>query len=477
MQLGTQRPDADRVFRFFSEISAIPRASGVTAPIADYLCDFARARGLFFLRDESDNLIIKKAASKGFEGRGAVILQAHTDMVLVQSDPTLKRAPDEGVKLCRRGDLLCADGTSLGGDDGIGMAYILAVLDDDTLTHPPIEGVFTSNEEIGLLGAAALDCSALSGRMLINLDSDTEGVFTAGCAGGSTLTLTLPFKARTSRRCFKLSLKDLPGGHSGVEITKGYANAILLLLSLLDALSEKAEVRLASLEGGEASNAIPSFASVKVFCSLDFAKISEFCKYFLAHQRLNIGNCAFSLEECGETNCLGAEESHQFIREVLDLPSGVLAMEPRLQTMPRTSLNLGRIVTDGETATLIFSLRSSSDEERRALEEQLARTAEALLGSALVEGEYPAWEYRESSPLRELCLAAYRKGYGKEAVVEVTHAGLECGILAAKLAGLDAVSLGPTNRDIHTPLEALSITSSVRTYYLLTEVLSGLTAL
>ena len=474
MYRETDSPSLLGVLHFFEEISKIPRRSFITAPIADYLCDFAKARGLFFHRDEADNVIIKKDASTDCKEAAPVILQAHTDMVFVKSDPDADMDENRGVSLLREGDALRAVGTSLGGDDGVGMAYILAILDDDKMTHPPIEAVFTSNEEVGLLGAAALDASALKGRMLINLDSDEEGILTAGCAGGSTATLSIPLKRSAEKECFLLTLSNLPGGHSGADAHKGIANAILLLLSLLEKIAEDAPLMLAEICGGEADNAIPAFASARFSCKASKERIEEIAKHFLASQKENIGDATYIVEADGVYASADAEESERILRGILALPRGILAMDANLPSLPETSLNLGRIKTEGGRLTLGYSLRSSVDAKCRALEKELSEKAKALLGEAEFDGAYPAWEYTKDSHLREACLSVFREQYNKDATVCVIHAGLECGILAKKLTGLDCISFGPDNRCIHTAQEALSLSSTARVYDYLRGVLSAL---
>lgn len=464
--------DTTRVLHFFEEISAIPRRSFITAPIAEYLCGFAKARGLSYLRDAADNVIIKKAASAGFENRSTVILQAHTDMVFVKADPDAPDDQNAPLRLRIEGDTLSAVGTSLGADDGIGMAYMLAILDDDTLSHPAIEALFTSNEEVGLLGAAALDASALCGRMLINLDSDEEGIFTVGCAGGSTATLTLPFQKTVTRPCRTLTLTGLPGGHSGADIHKGIANAILLLLSLLSKIEQP--IALAEISGGEASNAIPAFASVRFFCEAPSEKITAAFAAMLKEETQCTGDAALTLSENGDAPCMDIEKSRALIHGILGLPNGILAMEKIPKGLPKTSLNLGKIETQKDRLVLRYALRSSVDACCRSLENELKNAAEALLGQIEIDGEYPAWEYRERSPLRDVCLALYRRRYGKDATVSVIHAGLECGVLAAKISGLDSISFGPNNRAIHTADEALLLSSAEAVYEYLTEVLSAL---
>ncbi len=472
MRIGKDFPGHARVFRFFEEISKIPRRSFVTAPIAEYLCDFARARGLNFMRDARDNVVIEKAASPGAEDCPPLILQAHTDMVFVTADPRHEEKAQTGLTLVENGDFLAAEGTSLGGDDGIGVAYMLAILDDASLVHPPIEAVFTSNEEVGLLGATALDLGALRGRMLINLDSDAEGIFTAGCAGGSSAVLTLPFKRSVMRSCYTLKLQDLPGGHSGTNITGGIPNAILLSLKILLSLAKAHPVMLSDIHGGEASNAIPSFASIRFACDADMEAINQFCNELFTKD-CSFGKCSLYAED-GEFPCSDEKQSLALIKGILSLPNGIMAMEEHLNDLPETSLSLGILRTESNALSLSYALRSSVDKKREDLERHLIRAAEVLGGKACIDGIYPAWEYKGISPLREACLVAYRALFDREPRVDVIHAGLECGIFASGIEGLDAISFGPTNLSIHTAEERLSLSSAVRTYDLLLKIISAL---
>lgn len=464
-----------RVLHFFKEISKIPRRSYVTAPIAEYICSFAKERGLSFLRDAADNVIIKKPASADCVHMDAVILQAHTDMVFVTEDAKYEDRARCGLVLMEDGDFLSAEGTSLGGDDGIGMAYILAVLDDGALSHPPIEAVFTSNEEVGLLGATALDMGMLSGKMLINLDSDEEGILTAGCAGGSGAVIRLPFVRTASHPCYTLRIFDLPGGHSGVKIADGIPNAILLSVSVIEAISRHFPIRLSEIEGGEAANAIPAFASVRFSSDASVSEIEGLCKRLFSELNRSEWRGQCTLDMCeGDHPCLEEEESRRILQGLLSLPNGILAMEKKLPDLPETSLNLGIARVDDNALLLSYALRSSVNEKREALQEELAEAAKAIGADACFDGVYPAWEYREHSPLREACLLSHRELLGKEARVDVIHAGLECGIFAAGIEGLDAISFGPTNHAIHTAQERLSLSSAARTYDFLSDILKRL---
>ena len=456
------------VFRFFEELSRIPRESGHTDAVSAWVEDFARARGLRCRRDELGNVVIWKDASPGYEGHPAVILQGHTDMVCVQSPGTDHDFEKDPLTLVLDGDWLRAENTTLGGDDGAAVAMMLALLDDDAIPHPPIEAVFTVDEEIGLLGAAGLDCSDLEGRMLINLDSEDEGVLTVGCAGGARcdLALSLPLRPASGKLC-TLELTGLPGGHSGAEIHKNIPNANRVLAQCLQALPD---ARLVSLCGGEQDNAIPDRASA-VFVLPEDQTENAPVKF---HELKSGAVCSFTWASHAPADALSPEDTRKAVGLILSAPNGVQAMEPDLPGQVRTSLNLGILRLEDGRLRLTWSVRSSTGAEKEKLIEALKALADGCGGTFSRRGDYPAWEYRPASRLRDVMVRVCRERTGKEPVVETIHAGLECGLLAQKLPGLDAVSIGPDMRDIHSPRERLSIPSVRRTWEYLLAVLAQL---
>ncbi len=456
------------VFRFFEELSRIPRESGHTDAVSAWVEDFARARGLRCRRDELGNVVIWKDASPGYEGHPAVILQGHTDMVCVQSPGTDHDFEKDPLTLVLDGDWLRAENTTLGGDDGAAVAMMLALLDDDVIPHPPIEAVFTVDEEIGLLGAAGLDCSDLQGRTLINLDSEDEGVLTVGCAGGARcdLTLSLPLHPASGKLC-TLELTGLPGGHSGAEIHKNIPNANRVLAQCLQALPD---ARLVSLCGGEQDNAIPDRARAVFVLPEDQTENAP--EKF--HELKSGAVCSFTWASHAPTDALSPEDTRKAVGLILSAPNGVQAMEPDLPGQVRTSLNLGILRLEEGRLRLTWSVRSSAGAEKEKLIEALKALADGCGGTFSRRGDYPAWEYRPASRLRDVMVRVCRERTGKEPVVETIHAGLECGLLAQKLPGLDAVSIGPDMQDIHSPRERLSIPSVRRTWEYLLAVLAQL---
>lgn len=461
---------AERVFYFFEEISKIPHGSGNTAKIADYLVAFADERGLEVKRDSADNVIIKKGATEGYETRPTVILQGHTDMVLAQTSESKINMETDGLELYRDGDFLRAVGTTLGGDDGVAVAYALALLDSSDLHHPPIEALFTTDEEVGLDGAKAIDPACIDGRIMINIDSDEEGVFTVGCAGGVRVDI-----AKTVRRSkaklpsYKIVLDNLKGGHSGVEINAGRENAIRLLA---EAVSAVFDVRLFDLFGGNADNAIPRYAECTAYTSLDKDALEERLWSVLTKYKVSEPDMTLTVtEDGGRVGFFTENDTRALLVMILKMPNGVVKMSEDVKWLVDTSLNLGVISTEGDAVTLSFSIRSASGERKRELERRVLRVAGEFGATARCHSDYPAWEYRKDSALREVMCDVYRKKYGKEPKVIIIHAGLECGIFSDKLDGLDCVSIGPDNFDIHTPEEHLSISSTARVWEYLLDVL------
>ena len=457
------------VFHFFEELTRIPHESAHTAAASDWVVRFARERGLRCCQDAAGSVVIWKDASPGYEGHPAVILQGHLDMVCVKDPGSAHDFSKDPLELQVDGDWVKAKGTTLGADNGIAVAMMMALLDADGVPHPPLEAVFTVDEEIGLLGAAALDCSGLKGRLLINLDSEDEGVVTAGCAGGSRcdLELPLPTEAAEGKLC-TLDVTGLPGGHSGAEIHKNIPNANRVLAQVLKALPD---VRLVSLHGGEQDNAIPDRARAVCVLPEDAGeKAAEAFRTAAEGQ----GELQLAWSGSAPVNALSAEDSRKALDLILSAPNGVQAMEPDLPGQVRTSLNLGILRLEDGVLRLTWSVRSSVGAEKEAL----IRSLELLAGGAGASfgrrGDYPAWEYRKDSLLRDTMVRVFREKFGKEAVVETIHAGLECGLLAEKLPGLDAVSIGPDLRDIHSPRERMSIASAQRTWAYLLAVLEQL---
>lgn len=467
------------VFSYFEEICAIPHGSRNTKAISDYLVDFAKARNLRYIQDEINNVIIFQDGTCGYEDHEPVILQGHMDMVC-EKDPScpLDLAVD-GLDVTHDGVSVFAKGTTLGGDDGIAVAYALALLDDTSIPHPPLEVVITVDEEIGLLGAAAIDLSRLKGRMLLNLDSEDEGIFTVSCAGGATATISMDAPRRAVYGpCIRLTVDGLQGGHSGAEIHKNRANANKVMGEFLSRIQKIMPLCLTSFAGGSKDNAIPrSCQANAVAMGINLERINGIAEALQAEVRAQYDEPeatvqAFDLDALGG-NALSTELTAKVIALLCSTPNGVQAMSEEMPGLVQTSLNMG-IAKLGSAMNMTFSVRSSVNHEKQALLNKLQELAAFYDASYSQMGEYPAWEYKADSKLRDIMVDTYKRMYGKEPQVLAIHAGLECGLLGEKIPGLDCVSIGPQMHDIHTSREKLNIASTARTWEFLLEILKAL---
>lgn len=469
----------ERVFYYFEEICNIPHGSGNTKQISDYLVEFAKKKELRFIQDEMGNVVIFKEASKGYEESPTVILQGHVDMVCEKTAMSQHDFEKDGLKLCVDGDEIYAKDTTLGGDDGIAVAYELAVLEDETLAHPAIEAVFTVDEEIGLLGAEGLDTSVLKGKYLINLDSEAEGYLWSGCAGGLRSYSELPVKRveGTGLSC-KITVDGLLGGHSGSEINKNRSNAILLLARFLHECGSELDLFLYDMKGGQKNNAIPRQADAEVLVSAeDAGRLEQMAKVFTSTlQKEYTGSdeniqVHVEVQEESTKQVLHPASQEKVLFFLIHYPNGIRKMCGFIEGLVETSCNVGIVRLMPSTFICETSVRSSVGSEKRALADQIRYLTEFLGGEYDEDGSYPAWEYKKDSVLRPLMTKVYEEMYQKEPVVEVIHAGLECGLFYEKIEGLDCVSIGPDMKDIHTSEERLSISSTKRVYEYLVEVL------
>jgi len=464
------------VFAFFEELCAIPHGSGNTKPVSDWCVAFAKARGLAYVQDETNNVIIMKEATPGYERAEPVILQGHLDMVCEKEPGNLKDMETEGLDLAVDGDVISAKGTTLGGDDGIAVAMALAVLDSKDLPHPRIEAVFTVDEEIGMLGAAVLDLSPLKGRRLLNLDSEEEGIFTVSCAGGNRTECILPL-VRTSfaGTILRVTVGGLLGGHSGAEIHKNRGNSSMLMGRVLCALSGQTDLRLVSVDGGAKDNAIPrETIALLVAADADAAKkaIAEMDTALKHEYRVSDPDVFVRCAEAALSGTpMDADTTQKAVCLLTCLPNGVQFMSNDIPGLVQTSLNLGILTTGQDELIASFCVRSSAASQKAMLVDRLDCLSKQLGGSIRIHGDYPAWEYRENSTLRDLCVDVFREQYGHDPKVEAIHAGVECGLFSGKLPDLDCLSLGPNLTEIHTYREKMSISSVQRVWNFITEVL------
>lgn len=472
--------EPEEVFHWFEEICKIPHGSGDTGRISDFLVDFAQKRSLKYRQDRSNNVIIWKDASEGYEDSEPVMLQGHMDMVCEKEPDCDIDFSGDGLRLKLEDGIISADGTTLGGDDGIAVAYALAVLDADDIAHPPLEAVFTVDEEIGMLGAAALDCSDLKSRIMLNLDSEDEGHLLVSCAGGVTAEAHLPVqKAAVTGRKARLVVTGLQGGHSGVEIDKGRGNACQLLGRTLYELKQKCDYRLTCMKGGLKDNAIPREAEAElILLEKDGEKVIRAMEqvyqkeYSVTDPQVKL---LWEEEEDPESQTAMTEEATaKAVTALVNLPGGIQRMSFDIPGLVQTSLNLGIMRTDDTEISFSFSVRSSVGTEKAELVQRIRCLMEALGGSVSCTGEYPAWEYRQESALRDLMVQIYEEQYGEKPLVEALHAGVECGLFADKLPGLDCVSFGPDMDDIHTTKESMNVDSVRRTWKYVLEILKRL---
>ena len=469
----------ERFFYYFEEISKIPHGSYNTDAISDYCLKVGQSLGLECWKDEFNNVTIIKEAATGYEQAPALIIQGHLDMVNEKTPDSDHDFEKDPLKLRIEGDWIHATGTTLGADDGVAVAYVLALLEDKTIAHPRLECILTSDEEAGMDGAFGYDASRLTGKRMLNLDSDSEGIFLTSCAGGIRYQLLLPLRRiESAGSVVKLSLTGLMGGHSGVEIDKYRGNSNILMGYVLNRLSESIMFGLISVEGGLKDNAIPrdAFATLMID-SEEFEALkgrvaeleAELQKDFAGIEE----NICLSVSEPKEQEVafIHPDDQKKALFLLMQVPNGVQAMSMNIPGLVETSLNLGVVETTNEQLSLAFALRSSVESRKHALGAKLANLITFLGGTYETVGDYPGWAYCPNSELREMMAEVYRDMYGKEPVIQAVHAGLECGLFSEKIPGLDIISTGPTALDIHTPDERMNISSAARFWEYLLELL------
>lgn len=466
------------VFGFFEDICNIPHISYHEKQLSDYCADFAKERALYYEQDKMGNIIIIGEATPGYEEVEPIIIQGHLDMVGDKIPTCTIDMEKEPIKVMIDGDYLTADGTTLGGDDGIAIAYGLALLDSKDIPHPRLELVLTVSEEVGLEGATGIDLSCCKAKRLLNIDSEDEGVFTAGCAGGMRVDCRIPVvtEVKSGVLC-EIKTQGFLGGHSGIEIDKGRANGNTTMGRFFMFLKEKTTFDLVSIVGGVKDNVIPKNTAAK-FLAADVeavkAAVEEFngcldVEYGVADPDVEL---VLEVKEIQECTVLSEESKEKAITALNLMPNGIQAMSMDLPGLVETSLNMGVIKIDAEEMNLCFSVRSSVASAKDFLGAKLKQLSKALGGECTYHAEYPGWPYARESKLRDLCVKVYQKQYGAEPKVDVIHAGLECGILSSKIEGLDCISIGPDMSDVHTPDEKISISSVARVWEFLKALLA-----
>ena len=473
-----------KVFEYFEDLCHIPHGSGNTKLISDYLVNFAKDHSLKYRQDNLNNVIIWKDASEGYENAPAYIIQSHMDMVCAKTLDCEKDMSKEGLDLMTDGEWVWADKTSLGGDDGIAVACSLAILDDDSLKHPALEIVITVDEETGMYGAEAIDCSDLKAKRLLNVDSEEEGVFTLSCAGGARFVGFVPTKLTDVPKDYlvaRIKTFGFLGGHSGCDIADGRASANYVLGQFLYfASTHNSGMLLVSAKGGEFDNVICTEAEAIIAAPADAINpINSMSLRFREKIKEELGavdpNAEIEFELIGrpeegmKASCLA--KTQKILSLWSKLPQGVIRMLPDFPGIPETSLNLGVLSVDGDGFKYTYLVRSSITEEKEKLLDQLSSLTKQSRGECEVKSSYPAWPYRAESEFRALAEKVYKEINGQAPGLAATHGGLECGLFMDKIPDLDVISIGPDIVDIHSPREKLSVHSSERIYKFICKLL------
>ena len=493
--------EPEKVFYYFEEISRIPRGSYHEKAVSDYLVGFAKERNITCYQDKLYNVVMQVPASKGRENEEPVILQGHMDMVCEVRPGVYKDMEKEGLELMVDGDYVYAKDTTLGGDDGIAVAYMLAIADDESISHPPLEYIITVSEEVGMEGANGIDLSMLKGHRMLNLDSEDEGIFLSSCAGGVSAHVTIPVSwvsiPDQPDMWYRLSVTGLLGGHSGCEIDKGRANANKLLGRALNEILTKVNFVVADLRGGKKDNAIPILAEAIIGIVNDDqdseeklnSVINELNGILKNEYAVSDPDVMIKLEKQTEIASTDSDSDVRIIQNgnsayvlsnesrdkvttyLMTVPDGIQNMSMSVKGLVEASLNIGILELKKDHLFAQHAVRSSVTTRKEYVVRQLEELASVLGGNVELKGDYPAWEYVEDSEVRKRAVKLWEKMYGKKPVVEGIHAGLECGLLAAKISGLDCVAMGPDITDIHTYNERLSISSTKRVYDFVVEFL------
>ena len=476
-QIVTKGYKPEKALSFFEELCKIPHGSGNEEAVAKYIENFANERGLFVIRDKNNNVFIRKEATAGYENEPAYLLQGHTDMVCAKLTTSAHDFEKDALDLYMENGWLRARGTTLGGDDGIAVAFMLALLDGEIENHPTLECLFTVEEETGLGGAESFDYSVVTAHKMINLDSESEGEVCAGCAGGVRSKIDFkPTLETSSGDVITLSVDGLFGGHSGVEINCGRANAIVLTSNILNEIAKEQELALISLVGGEKDNAIPRMCEAKFVVEDSTKAVSVIEKL---DEQVREGLCeadaglkiSVSVENDVE-NVETIAQSRELLDMISNLKVGVLAMSAHLEGLVEFSRNLGVIEVDCEKAYITYSSRSAKEEQIDLSIEQVNEQVEKIGANVRHTGRYPGWDFLPESDLRDTYVRKFKEIMGVDVKTVVIHAGLECGIIKSRIPEMDIISVGPNMRNIHTPDEALDLESCGRLFEVLKAVLS-----
>lgn len=471
----------EKIFKHFNEISKIPRGSGNEKAISDYLLNFGKSLGLESIQDEANNIIIKKPAAKGYENAPGVIIQGHMDMVCEKNKDTVHDFEKDPIKLIIKDDFIYADGTTLGGDDGIAVAYAMAVLEDNTIKHPAIEVLITTDEEQGMTGAMAVDPKHLNGKIVLNLDNEEEGHLLVSCAGGIRTKSSIKIdweSPEADTQLVGIEIRGLVGGHSGADIHLGKGNANKIIGRVLKSIMNEVDFNLVEVNGGSKNNAIPREADA-VLClkTKDVESVKSIINnlYSDIKEELQGKDSGITIKVTECENKFGKVFTKECTKNTINLlylyPNGVNTESAHIEGLIESSTNIGIVTTDDKEVTFDSAVRSSVVSLRKEIEERIKCISEITGAKYSSNASYPAWPYKEDSKIREICREVYKKMYNKEPHIAAIHAGVECGLFKEKMGDLDMISFGPDIIDIHTPDEHLSISSSRRCYEYLLEVL------
>ncbi|SHE95124.1 aminoacyl-histidine dipeptidase [Caloramator proteoclasticus] len=470
------------VFEYFEEISKIPRGSGNEKAISDYLVDFAKKHNLEVIQDKALNVIIKKPGTKGYENAPTVIIQGHMDMVCEKNKDTRHDFEKDAIQLRLDGDYIYANGTTLGADNGIAIAYALAILASNDIPHPPIEVLLTVEEETGMGGAMALDGSNLKGKMLINIDSEEEGKLLVSCAGGVRTTHKIKANlvdADKNKAAYTISIRGLKGGHSGMEIDKGRGNANKIMGRILDDLARELNFDLVEINGGSKMNAIPRECDATILINENDLqklqdKINEWDKILKNELRSSDANVNVFVSKIDKeiNKCFDSDTKNKVIASLVLIPNGIQTMSMAIDGLVESSTNLGVVETKENEILFQSAVRSSVRSLKYNILNQAKKVAEVIGAELVADSDYPEWQYDPDSKLRQLFMDVYKRMFGKDAEIVAIHAGVECGLFKEKLGeDVDMISFGPNLYDVHTPDEHISISSVKRMWDYLLAVL------
>jgi len=486
MELQFKELEPTEVFTYFKEINQIPRCSGNEQAISNHLMAFAKKLNLEAIQDKWMNVIIKKKGSINYEQAPVTIIQGHLDMVCEKNSDTQHDFTKDPIKMLIEGDWLTADGTTLGADNGIAVAYIMAILASKDMPHPPLEAIFTVDEEVGLTGAFMMDKQHLKAKYFINLDSEEEGEITVGCAGGLKVRITLPVKySQTSRDnlvYYKLEIKNLLGGHSGMEIDKNRLNADILLGRVLNAIHIECPLNLVDISGGTRDNVIPreSYAtlafdqkyltSFKTALEMVTAKIKD--ESIISDPGVTI--YANPATNTTDLQVISTETTEKLLFFLLTVPNGIQTMSASLEGMVESSLNIGKCAKEADEIVMLFSVRSNIRSLKYYITSQLKAFAKQISGTYSETADYTEWHFNPESKVLELAKKVYKETTGKMPIVKSIHAGLECGVFLEGLPDTEALSIGPDMEEVHSPNERLNISSTQRTWTYLLALLAAI---